>query len=302
MNSVDKSPEGDYLISSRYTDCIYKVSGKDGSVLWRLGGDESSFVLEGFNFSKQHDARFVEETDDLTVISFLDNASDGVNNMTSDASSGLLIALDTSGSPMVARVLRRWTRPDERVSHLRGNFQMLPNGNLFAGWSDNSYISEHTYDGDVVMTANFASQRFVTYRTWKHNFTGYPSEPPTLKLYAFGMSPASSTTVGYVSWNGATEVATWMVYRNSSSTAPLAHVGRDGFETMFQLDGFEESLYIEAVSAAGQVLGQSQPVWTTVPRNWVKYPTGTIGNDKGGHSKFDHCPLRKEVVLRLVLD
>jgi len=285
MNSVDKNAEGDYLVSSRYTDCIYKVSGKDGSVLWRLGGDESSFVLDGFNFSRQHDARFIEQTEDLTVVSFLDNASDGINK-TSNVSSGLLVALDTSASPMVAKVLRRWTRPDNALSDLRGNFQMLPNRNFFAGWSDNSYISEHTYDGDVVMTAQFASKRFVTYRAWKHNFTGNPSEPPILKTYAFGVSPASTTTVGYVSWNGATEVDTWLVYRNSTGTEPLARIKKDGFETMFQLDGYKDSLYVQALSATGDVLGQSLATSTTKPREPRRYATSTEESGSFGESAY----------------
>lgn len=56
INSVDKSPEGDYMISARYTNAIYKISGKDGRLIWTLGGPNSSFTLEeNFNFSRQHD-------------------------------------------------------------------------------------------------------------------------------------------------------------------------------------------------------------------------------------------------------
>src|ERR1700744_3370003 len=76
INSVDKNSEGDYLLSTRYTNAIYKVSGKDGSIVWQLGGDHNSFVMDGFNFSKQHDARFIEQNATTTIISFLDNASD----------------------------------------------------------------------------------------------------------------------------------------------------------------------------------------------------------------------------------
>jgi hypothetical protein len=96
MNSVDKDANGDYMISARHTDCIYKISGTDGRIIWRLGGDDSSFVLEGFNFSKQHDARFVEQNATTTVISFLDNAVDGKHNATSDHSTAYLVALETS--------------------------------------------------------------------------------------------------------------------------------------------------------------------------------------------------------------
>lgn len=256
MNSVDNNDEGDYMISARFTDCIYKISGTDGSVIWRLGGDESSFVLDNFNFSKQHDARFVEHNSTTTVISFLDNASDGVNE-TSSTSSALLVALETSVTPMVARVIQRWTRPNGNLSRLRGNFQLLPNRHALIGWSDNSYITEHTPDGELVLEAQFASTRFVTYRSYKANFTGMPDEAPTLKTYAFGASLTTVTTVCYISWNGATEVDSWEFFRNSSAATHVGRVKKTGFETVFQLSGYEPSLYAQAISSTGQVLGRS---------------------------------------------
>ena len=108
MNSVDKDANGDYMVSARHTDCMYKISGTDGHVIWRLGGDESSFVLDGFNFSKQHDARFIEQNATTTLVSFLNNASGGVQNATSSHSTAYLVALETQTQPMVARVVRRW--------------------------------------------------------------------------------------------------------------------------------------------------------------------------------------------------
>lgn len=268
MNSVDKNDDGDYMISARYTDCIYKISGTDGHVIWRLGGDESSFVLDGFSQSKQHDGRFVSSNATTTVISFLDNGGDGVHNATSNVSTSYLIALETSVTPMVARVIRRWTRPDGHISPARGNFQLLPNGNAFTAWSGNSYITEHSPDGDLLMEAQFASERFVTYRSYKHNFTGNPSEPPTLKSFAYGTSPATSTTVCYISWNGATEVDSWAFYRNDSATDPIGSAHKTGFETMFQVSGFHPSLYAEAISATGQVLDRSPVQLTNKPQAW----------------------------------
>lgn len=270
MNSIDKNSDGDYMISSRYTDCIYKISGKDGSVIWRLGGTASSFVLDGFNFSKQHDARFMKQNATTEVISFLDNASDD-NSETSSYSSALVVELETSVTPKIARVVRRWIRPDGQLSRLRGNFQLLPNSNAFVGWSSNCYITEHTYDGELLLEARFTSQRFVTYRAYKFNFTGNPTEPPTLTSYVFGTTPETSTTVCFVSWNGATEVAAWDFHRNSSTTSQSSLLGRaskTGFETMFQITGFEPSIYAEAISAEGQVLGRSAVETADAPPDW----------------------------------
>lgn len=205
MNFVDQDTNGDYIISARHMDCIYEISGTDSHIVWRLGGDESSFTLDAFNFLKQHDARFIEQNATTTVISFLDNAVNGAHNATSSHSSSYLVALETAIDPMVARVVRRWNRPDGNLTRARGNVQLLPSGNLFTAWSGNAYITEHTFDGDLLLEARFTSTRFITYRSYKHNFTAHPSEPPTLKAQSYGVSPETTTTVRYVSWNGATK-------------------------------------------------------------------------------------------------
>lgn len=70
MSSIDRFPSGDFLISARHTDAIYKISRATGSILWQLGGVNSSFKLEGFNFSGQHDARVIQENATSTMYIF----------------------------------------------------------------------------------------------------------------------------------------------------------------------------------------------------------------------------------------
>ena len=112
---MDKTKDGDYLISARYTNTIYKVSGVDGSILWRLGGKRSDFqLLDGLNFTSQHDIRIQSENDTVTLITIFDNASDngGRQAPSSRCSSGKLIALYTTASPMIAKLIQQWDRPD----------------------------------------------------------------------------------------------------------------------------------------------------------------------------------------------
>lgn len=281
LNSVDKNADGDYLVSARNTNCIYKISGRDGSIIWRLGGRDSSFILNGFNFSSQHDARFRKENSTTTIISFLNNASDGTNS-SADTSSALFVALETSTSPMTARVINHYDRPDKNLTHLRGNVQLLPNSNVFVGWSTNGYISESTPTGECVLEARFASMRFANYRAYKFNFTSSPSEPPTLKAFAFGAPPGTISTIFYVSWNGATEVASWNFYGSKDPAAGLILVGRvpkSGFETMFTFAGYIPNVFAEAVDADGRVLGTSGLEWTIAP------PGSDFGH--GHHSALD---------------
>lgn len=251
------------MISSRYTNTIFKVSGEDGSVMWRLGGNLSSFTQD-FNFSRQHDARWISSTPEREVVSFLDNASDE-NTNTSSSSSALIVELDHQTKR--ASILKRIVRPDKGLSRLRGNHQVLPNDHSFVCWSENSFISEHNVDGDILMEAKFFSRRFVTYRAYKFNFTSTPSTLPTVKAIAYGASEKKATTVIYVSWNGATEVSSWR-FRDSVSGKVLGERERTGFETSFHAEGYHGRVHAEALSSSGERLGSSLKMVTDMPPHW----------------------------------
>ena len=199
INSADKTPEGDYIISSRHTSCIYKISQVDGSIIWRLGGMMSSFALQNFNFSSQHDARFLSETSDTTTISLFDNASDGFRN-SSGMSSGMVVVLNTTD--MTASLTGQYTAPGSGLSSTsQGNMQLLANGNFLIGWGEQPYISEHEPDNSLVFFANLGD--VVNYRAFKFNWTGSPQELAALfasaqtsecatSLYASSVSPIRS--------------------------------------------------------------------------------------------------------------
>lgn len=266
MNSVDKTPNGDYLISARYTNTIYKISGKDGSIIWRLGGLKSDFTLQGFNMSSQHDARWLFENKTTTVLTFFNNHADNLYS-TARTSSAVQVALDLS--TMTATLISEWLRPDGKLTTLRGNAQRLANGNTFVGWSENTYISEFDKNGDLVMEAQMASHRFNTYRTYKFNFTAMPSEPIAIKAFAYGVQPETSTTVFYVSWNGATEVSTWRFWAvNKQVRTHIEDVPKNGFETSLMITGFVREIVVEALDKYGELLGCSQNQKTEKPMSW----------------------------------
>lgn len=105
-NSIAKTADGDYIVSARHVNTIYKINRADSSVAWRLGGKQSDFIAD-FNFSSQHDARVVFENSTVTILTMMDNASDdmGRQNDSAIASSAKMVALYTSErKPMRARV------------------------------------------------------------------------------------------------------------------------------------------------------------------------------------------------------
>jgi hypothetical protein len=122
------------------------------------------------------------------------------------------------------------------------------------------------------MEARFQSERFVTYRAYKFDFTSAPSEPPVLKAYAYGTGPDKSISVFYVSWNGATEVAAWNFYASGigkdSPSRLLGTTVRTGFETTYQSYSYSDAVYAEAVSADGTVLGRTAVETAIKPSGW----------------------------------
>ena len=104
-NSVTKFENGDFLMSSRHTNTIYRINHLDGSIVWRLGGKFSDFQMD-FNFSSQHHARVYSENSTTTILTFFDNAHDIElwQNDSSERSSGKMIALNSQPEPMTASV------------------------------------------------------------------------------------------------------------------------------------------------------------------------------------------------------
>ncbi|KAB8232548.1 uncharacterized protein BDW43DRAFT_300903 [Aspergillus alliaceus] len=152
-----------YILSARFTNTIYLISGQDGHIVWRLGGENSDFAQD-FTFSKQHHVRFLEQGE-LT-------------------SAALIVQLHTSVFPMTAKAIARYNRPDGVLTRLRGSVQKLPIGEVF-----------HSPEGKVLMQASFASLRFSTYRSYKFDFTGQLSTPPDVVSSVYGTDETELTSI-----------------------------------------------------------------------------------------------------------
>jgi hypothetical protein len=267
INSVDKNNDGDYLVSARHTSCIYKVSGKNGSIIWQLGGSQSSFQLRGYNFSYQHDARFREENETMTILSFFDNASNNHTN-TSSTSSGKIIAIDHNTN--TSTLIRQYHAPGNGLLPVfQGNTQILPNKNVLIGWGMYPSISEHTEDGTAIFFATLASPDSQNYRAFKANWTAKPSNPPALRTYS---ASANSPTTFWVSWNGATDVDRWRIHATSPESdvfTPLEVIHNQGFQTTYPSSSYHPRAFAEAIAANGSSLANSSVVDTSssLPRS-----------------------------------
>ena len=282
LNSIDKFPDGDYLVSSRHMNAVYKISHIDGHVVWRLGGKKSDFKLDGpLVFSRQHHARVYSQNDTHTLISLFDNAfgsgSAAAEHPTNDHSRGLLIALRTSpsGHP-IAELVAHYDHPNAALTNSRGSISFLPNTNVFMGWTYASLQSEHSANGTLLMQAKFRLPGAHSYRNYKFPWVGRPKAPPDVySTVVKGNEEGSVYTVLYVSWNGATEVRKWKVYRvtrEGGGRELVAVMEKRGFETGVSIGGYAAYLVVEAVDEDGEVLefGTTEPLKTVVGKDFME--------------------------------
>ncbi|KXS94511.1 hypothetical protein AC578_8328 [Pseudocercospora eumusae] len=233
INSVDKDDHGNYLISARHTDSVYLISGKDGTVLWQLGGKNSWFHGPGAEFRRQHHARYRSGNGSHTLITLFDNTSDGYSLIGSE-SRGVEISLNHY--TMAATVQRQFTafQPGGLLAHGMGSLQMGSNGEAMACFGSNATITIFDRNNQAMLDASF-DDRFLLYRASVHSWSGSPRRPPN--VWAYARTPHSAIHV-YVSWNGASGVEFWNFYvADEPGSYRLAGTKqRTGFETNFTCD------------------------------------------------------------------
>ncbi|KAJ5290918.1 hypothetical protein N7478_000169 [Penicillium angulare] len=266
-NAIDKNKNGDYLLSARHTSTIYLISGKDGHIIWRLGGKKNDFEKD-FDFYGQHDSRFMSVNSTHMEISLFNNGA-----IDADAreltSSAMYVMLDLVA--MKATLLQRYIRPDKGITDRRGNMQTLENGNVLICWAWDGYMSEYSRSGKLLMEAKFASDRHDTYRAYKFPWVGRPLYPPALISEAQGVNGSELSTMFHVSWNGATDIKHWRFYARNSPTGEKYEIGtisKKGFETSFIARGYMDWVSVEALDTDMEPLGVTPDLRTKLPEYW----------------------------------
>ncbi|MGH9067602.1 MAG: arylsulfotransferase family protein [Acidimicrobiales bacterium] len=252
INSVSLAPDGDLLISARNTWTIYKVSRSTGKIAWRLNGKKSDFAMgKGTNFYWQHHAR-AHPGGELSLF------DDGASPPEEVQSRGIVLRLDTkAGQPATAQLVRQYTHPAKLLADNQGSMQLLGDGRVFVGWGDEPYFSEFTKDGTLVLDGRFPADD-QSYRAFTSDWTGHPTESPALAVEG---DTTGGTTV-YASWNGATELSSWVVL-SGKSPSNLTAAGRSrrvGFETVISVVSSDKWFAVAALDRQGKEIGRSKPV------------------------------------------
>ncbi|KAK9780354.1 putative ASST-domain-containing protein [Seiridium cardinale] len=249
INTIEKTADGNYLVSARHMHSIYLVNGQTGDVMWTMGGQKNEFVElppeDGvlssnpvLTFAWQHHTRFYNNGknngENRTEMTFFDNHQKDHNEYgcTANCSRGLHVRLDTESNPKTVQLIQEYQHPAGLLSQSQGSMQILDNGNAFIGWGRNPSFTEHTPDGKAVLDVQFspwlskatADHALDNYRAYKQDWAATPYWPPEVAAKTY-----KDAVTAYVSWNGATKVKGWVLVsippRVSASRWKYANLG-----------------------------------------------------------------------------
>ncbi len=251
IDSLQPLSEASLMIGARNVWGVYAIARHTGQIAWRLGTRRSSSLQlgSGVRFGWPEEAQMLAGGQ-LALY-------DGGAKSTSSPR-GEVLDLEWSkktASLAVGGQLRRTLGPPRSAG--QGSLAALPGGNWLVGFGGLPNFTEFNSEGNVIYDAQFPAGE-VGYRIYREPWQGQPSAPPNLLANTSG-----SGTTAYVSWNGATDVASWRLYGGSSAQMlePLATVPATGFETAISTQAVDEVL-AQALNAAGEVLGESRVIAT----------------------------------------
>ena len=250
INSISPGTSGDVLLSSRNTWTLYDVSIAGGGVRWRLGGKHSSFKQgAGTQFYWQHDS----EWQPGGLISLFDNGSDPPKEK---QSRGLLLKPDTAAHTVT--LVKQFTNPTKTLlASSQGNTLSLPGGDWLMGYGGLPNFTEYDSSGHVLLDGALGKE-VQDFRTYLSPWSATAPGRPAVLAKAAGSGSASVA----VSWNGATNVASWRVLAGASATSltPVASAAKAGFQTTIAATTAGPYVAVQALDGSGNVLGTSATV------------------------------------------
>jgi hypothetical protein len=249
INAVNWDEKGDVIINARNTWTTYTVDHRTGEVLSRLGGKNSSLTLgDGVAFAWQHDP---EPLDRSTVRIFDNEAAPAV------LPNSRVIWVHQDLRRHTATLVRSIVHPDGLLAGSQGNSQALAGDHTFVGWGQTGRFSEFDAAGNLLFDASVPSN-FDTYRAYRNEWHATPDSAPT----ATAQRNADGSVTVHAIWNGATEVARWIVIGGAHASAlwPLGFADWNGLDTAITLPSDAHQVAVVAQDAHGRLIGRSSPV------------------------------------------
>jgi hypothetical protein len=153
-------------------------------------------------------------------------------------------------------VVSAFAHPRKLLTPSQGSVQLLPNRDEFVGYGSERWFSEYSASGELLFDGRM-SRGNTSYRAYRLPWSGRPADAPRI---------AASAKDGQVqvsaSWNGATDIARWVLLAGSSAGAltPVAEAPANGFETTITAPTAQPLVAMAAYDAAGNRLTTTAPV------------------------------------------
>lgn len=310
INSVQRVGEN-YLISSRHLWAVFLISGKDGSVIWKLDGEHGgSFGSIPSRFRWQHHARAQNVTEHgMTISVFNNHVSGRPTPETQTQGLALWVPLPASrkNPPQLVRKLQ--TDSNRVFSATQGSYTVdLGNGNGFIGYGKIPLAREYGPAGDgsdLRWQARFGkNDAAMSYRAFKATWHGTPKNWDPIAAFEKVRLQQRRAPKVYVSWNGATDISAWAVFAGDDKES-LKSVGiakKKGFETVFDLEN-AKCVQLGAIRD-GEVIRASNvacieevedDVSTSVDDSMFDSPTGDEVDDSHTEGDLEDYPTEGEI-------
>jgi hypothetical protein len=264
VNSIQLTGDGSFLVSLRNTSAAYLVDKASSNTIWTLGGKHSTFSFgKNASFAFQHDVQMHRNN----VISMFDDhccaqKSSGKFQIPRSATTrGLVLKLDLTKH--TATLVNQYIRSKGFLAGFLGSTQLLGNGGALVGWGSQPYFSEFSRSGKLLLDATFPEPD-QSYRAYLERWKGLPGYKPD-----GGVKSKGGKTTVYASWNGSTQVKSWVVLAGSSTKhlSKVAQAKPNGFETAISLSTSYKKYEVQALDSKGHVLGTS----SAFPSGGIQY-------------------------------
>lgn len=174
FNSFSIDPtDGNFILSARHTNQVYKINRTTGAIMWRFGGSSDDFNLSGNEvISHPHHATRLPNGHLLLFD----------NGVTKNPKQTRIAEFDLNEVTFNADLVFEYGDTG-RYFDILGSAQKLPGGNYFIGWGGNitsqvnankSDITEIGANGSIVLDlsfTNFPNSFTYSYRALKYNIT-----------------------------------------------------------------------------------------------------------------------------------
>jgi hypothetical protein len=232
-NAVHESADGNFLVSMRHTDAIYKINRLTGNMMWTLGGTSNQFNFTNDDgFSGQHDIRELPNGN----ITLFDNGN-------SKPAPQITRVVEYELDELNMTATRVWEYSDAYDSYSRamGSFRSLSNGEKIVGFGfcyrpASNFI--HLDAQDEIISELLFQDSAISYRAVMHPFP-FELDKPEITCSYQNNETVLSAPIGYSDYKWSTGEETQQITVSGVDTVQVwvnQGIGMVGSEPFFLTD------------------------------------------------------------------